>query len=226
MPTPIQPDKLARAAGYDPVDFVEAVQNGEDDFAGLPIGSWRQNGGEYLSVPDEYAEQLGFDPENGRSNPKNDLIQRAEQALAGVGNRGRTLGDGIADSAPPVSANAGASYAAGKFADTVKEQPQIMGDVADMAALLGSAGLAYATAEEGQVLKAGATAGGLFAAFKGLRYLCEQGNRHTDMAERQQRHQIQQQRNQQQPQSLPKQGGSSLNGVQDNSERTITLRGG
>jgi hypothetical protein len=224
MPTPIQPDNLARAAGYDPVDFVEAVQTGEDDFAGLPIGSWRQNGGEYLSVPDDYASQLGFDPENSRSNPGSDLIEEARGTLAGR-DQGQAPGGGIADAAPPVSANAGAAYAAGQFADTVREQPQIMGDVADVAALLGSAGLAYATAKEGQVLKAGATAGGLFAAFKGLRYICEQGDRKTDMAERQQRHQIQQQREQQRPKSLPEQGSSKLNGAQDDPERTISLQG-
>jgi len=69
-----------------------------------------------------------------------------------------------------------------------------MEDVVDGVALLGSAGLAYATAEEGEVLKAGATAAGLFAAFKGIRFLCEQGDRQTDMAERHQRHQIQKDR--------------------------------
>ena len=223
MPTPIQPDKLARAAGFDPIDFAEAVQNGEDDFAGLPIGSWRQNGGEYLNVPDEYASQLGFDPESVRPNPESDLIEGARETLAGRDRKG-SLGDGIADAAPPVSANAGASYAAGKFADTVREQPQVMGDVADVTALLGSAGLAYATAEEGEVVKAGATAAGLFVAFKTVRYLCRQGDRKTDMAERQQRHQMQKQRDQQGPKALPEQGETSLNGTPE-SDRAITVQG-
>jgi len=192
MPTPVRPDKFARAAGFDPYDLTEAVQSGEDEFAGLPIGDWRQNGGEYLNVPDDYAEQIGLSPTNGRSNPSQ-AVQQTETALAGTPDK-PNWPEAARDAAPPVSANAGAAYAAGKFADTVKEQPQVMEDVVDGAALLGSAGLAYATAEEGEVVKAGATAAGLFAAFKGIRYLCEQGNRRTDMAERQQRHQIQQQR--------------------------------
>jgi len=195
MPTPIQPDKFARAAGFDPTDFVEAVQSGEDDYAGIPIGSWRQNGGQYLNVPDDYADQLGFTPENSRSNPSQ-AMQRAESALAGTPDK-PNWPEAARDAAPPVSANAGAAYAAGRFADTVREQPQVMEDFVDGAALLGSAGLAYATAEEGEVVKAGATAAGLFAAFKGIRYLCKQGDRQTDMAERQQRHQIQKDHRQQ-----------------------------
>jgi hypothetical protein len=204
MPTPIQPDKFARAAGYDPTDFVKAVQNGEDDFAGLPIGSWRQNGGEYLNVPDDYAEQLGFDPANGRSNPTKMRGQKIAQIAENTDNP--NWPEAVKEAAPPVSANAGAAYTAGQFADTVKEQPQVMEDLVDGAALFGSAGLAYATAEEGEVLKAGATAAGLFAAFKGIRYLCEQGNRQTDMQERHQRHQLQQQNRRQvgQPQNRMK----------------------
>ena len=192
MPTPIKPDTFARAAGFDPTDLVEAVQSGEDDYAGLPIGSWRQNGGEYLSVPDDYARQLGFTPGDGRSNPS-EAMQSAESAASGSPDD-PNWPEAARDAAPPVSANAGAAYTAGRFAETVREQPQVMEDVVDGAALLGSAGLAYATAEEGEVLKAGATAAGLFAAFKGIRYLCEQGDRQTDMAERHQRHQIQKDR--------------------------------
>jgi hypothetical protein len=195
MPTPVKPDKFARAAGFDPYDLTEAVQSGEDEFAGLPIGDWRQNGGEYLNLPDDYAEQIGISPTNGRSNPSQ-VVQQAETALAGTPDK-PNWPEAARDAAPPVSANAGAAYAAGKFADTVREQPQVMEDFVDGAALLGSAGLAYATAEEGEVLKAGATAAGLFAAFKGIRYLCQQGDRQTDMAERQQRHQIHQQRQRQ-----------------------------
>lgn len=192
MPTPIQPDKFARAAGFDPTDFVNAVQNGEDDFAGIPIASWRQNGGEYLNVPDDYAERLGFTPanttQNGRSNPETLTLDAAATQQKG------DWAKAAREAAPPVSANAGAAYTAGKFADTVKEQPQIMEDVVDGAALLGSAGLAYATADEGEPVKAAASAAGLFAAFKGIRYLCEQGDRQTDMEEREQRHQIQQEK--------------------------------
>lgn len=197
MPTPIQPDKLARAAGFDPTDFVNAVQNGEDDYSGLPIGSWRQNGGEYLNVPDDYAENLGFAPEDTRSNPSLPVAESGAESQNGLASP--TWPKAVEETAAPVSANAGAAYTAGKFADTVKEQPQVMEDFIDGAALLGSAGLAYATAEEGEVLKAGATAAGLFAAFKGIRYLCEQGDRQTDMDERKQRHQLQQQRQKQLP---------------------------
>lgn len=204
MPTPIQPDKLARAAGFDPYDFTDAVKGGADEYAGVPIGSWRQNGGEYLNVPDDYAAQLGF--ETGRSqSPEVDLEAEAEaireNGLASHQPRQSTT-HAVAKAAPAVSANAGAGYTLGEFAKTVREQPQVMGDVVDGAALLGSAGLAYATAEEGDVAEAAVATVGIFAAFKGLRYLCEQGNRQTDMAERQQRHQIQQ-NNQKQMESSP-----------------------
>jgi len=131
-------------------------------------------------------------------------MQRTETALAGTPDK-PNWPEAARDAAPPVSANAGAAYAAGKFADTVKEQPQVMEDFVDGAALLGSAGLAYATAEEGEALKAGATAAGLFAAFKGIRYLCKQGDRRTDMAELDQRHQIQQDRQKQMETGTPTQ---------------------
>jgi len=193
MPTPVKPDTFARAAGFDPFDLTEAVQSGEDDFAGLPIGNWRQNGGEYLNVPDDYAEKIGLSPTSGRSNQSEAVQKKAESALSGSGSK-PNWAEAVQDAAPPVSANAGAAYTAGKFADTVKEQPQVMEDVVDGAALLGSAGLAYSTAEEGDVVKAGATAVGVFAAFKLIRHACQQGDRQTDMQEREQRHQIQQQR--------------------------------
>jgi hypothetical protein len=90
---------------------------------------------------------------------------------------GTTWPEAVRDAAPPVSANAGAAYTMGKFADTVARQPQVMEDVIDGVALLGSAGLAYATAKEGDVLKAGATTIGLFAAFKMLRHTFRKGNR-------------------------------------------------
>jgi hypothetical protein len=67
----------------------------------------------------------------------------------------------------------------GKFADTVAQQPQVMEDVVDGVALLGSAGLAYATAKEGDVVRAGLTAIGLFGAFKFFRYTCRQKDRPT-----------------------------------------------
>jgi len=203
MPTPIQPDKFARAAGYDPTDFVEAVQNGEDDFAGLPIGSWRQNGGEYLNVPDDYAEQLGFDPENGRSNPT-EGGQKIAQMAKNTDNP--NWPEAVKEAAPPVSANAGAAYTAGQFADTVKEQPQVMEDLVDGAALFGSAGLAYAVANEGEVVKAGLVTAGVFGAFKLFRHHCTQEDRQTDMQERHQRHQLQQQNRRQvgQPQNRMK----------------------
>lgn len=198
MSTPIQPDKYARAAGFDPYDFVEAVKAGEDEYSGIPIGEWRQqdmNGrGTYLAVPDDHARQLGFNPDSTSGGGKMDA------APVEVSRENPTPPNGIvaaAEAAPPVSANAGAAYTAGKFADTVKEQPQVMGDVVDGLALLGSAGLAYSTAEEGEVAKASLAAASLFGAFKGIRYLCEQGNRKTDMQERQQRHKIQQERTKQ-----------------------------
>lgn len=223
MPTPIQPDKYARAAGFDPYDFVEAVQSGENEYSGIPIGQWRQqdmNGrGTYLAVPDDHARQLGFSPESTTGDGKT-----AKNAVE-LKRENPSPQDGLAaaaKAAPPVSANAGAAYTAGKFADTVKEQPQVMGDVVDGIALLGSAGLAYSVAEEGDVLKAGATAAGLFGAFKALRYLCEQGNRETDMQERQQRHEIQQERQQQMEGQNSRQ--RRLNGRQPRREGKGTVR--
>ena len=77
-----------------------------------------------------------------------------------------------------------------------------MEDFADTAALLGSAGLAYATAEEGDVVQAGATAAGMFAAWKLLRHMSTQQDRRTDMKERQQRAQIQDDRRQNRMQGM------------------------
>jgi hypothetical protein len=192
MPVPVQPRKFARAAGFDPFDLTDAVQSGEDEYAGLPIGSWRQNGGEYLNVPDEYAEQIGLSPESSRSNPS-ERVQEARSILAGTSDK-PNWPEAAKEAGPPVSANAGAAYAAGKFADTVKEQPQVMEDFVDGAALFAAGGLAYATAEEGDVLKAGATAAGIFAAFKVIRHACKQQDRRMDAKERQQRAYIQERR--------------------------------
>ena len=203
MPTPIRPTKYARAAGHEPQDFVDAVQSGEREYAGVPIGSWRQDGGEYLAVPDAHADQLGLSPDP-RPNPS--ALGRSGRgsgsAEANQTPPAKTTGAALAEAAPPVSANTGAAYAAGQFAETVKEQPQVMEDFADTAALLGSAGLAYATAEEGDVVKAGATAAGMFAAWKLLRHMSTQQDRRTDMKERQQRAQIQDNRRQNRMQGM------------------------
>jgi hypothetical protein len=198
MPTPIKPDKFARAAGFDPFDLTEAVQSGEDEYSGLPIGDWRQNGGEYLNVPDEYADQIGLSPESGRSNPS-ESARKAANALAGDTSHERAkemMGwpEATREAGPPIAANAGAAHVGARFADTLKEQPQLMEDFVDGAALLGAAGLAYSTAEEGGVLKAGATAAGIFAAFKVIRHACKQQDRRMDAKERQQRAYIQERR--------------------------------
>jgi hypothetical protein len=162
-------------------------------------------------VPDDHADQLGLSPDP-RPNPsalaKSPGVDSGSME-ANQTSSAKTTGAALADAAPPVSANAGAAYAAGRFAETVKEQPQVMSDVVDGAALLGSAGLAYSTAEEGDVVKAGMTAAGLFGAFKLIRHACEQGSRQTDMQERQQRAQIQQKRQRQ----LPEKGSQNRGGV-------------
>jgi hypothetical protein len=201
MPTPVKPDSYARRAGFNHIDFVEAVKNGESEYAGVPIGDWRQEGGEFLLIPDDHADRLGFGGNGVRSNPSGFTGQ--QQGVDGGGgstlpqSTGAATAQAIGKAAPPVSANAGAAYAASQFAETVKEQPQVMEDFADTAALLGSAGLAYATAEEGDVLKAGATAAGMFAAWKLLRHMSTQQDRRTDMQERQQRARIQDNRRRQ-----------------------------
>lgn len=212
MPTPVRPDTYARAAGYEPQDFVEAVKSGASEYAGEPIGSWRQEGGEYLSVPDDRAEYLGISGGGStRSNPEISGEEIARQMGQTQPLARKSTGAAIAEAAPPVSANAGAAYTGGKFADAVKEQPQIMEDVADATALLGSAGLAYAIAEEGDVLKAGAVAGGLFAVWKLIRHQTTQADRQTDMQEREHRHQIQQDR---QPRSVQRGDRIPQNGNQ------------
>jgi hypothetical protein len=216
MSTPVRPDRYARAAGYEPTDFKAAVQSGQSDYAGVPIGSWRQDGGEYLAVPDGHADRLGLSPAEGRSNPvgaasTSEQVQKAQSILAGTGE-GKSVGAAAAEAAPPVSANASAAYAAGQFAETVKEQPQVMEDVADTAGFLGSLAFGYATGE-GEVVKSGLMAAFAFGVFKGARAWANQADRRTDMQERQQRHQIQQQRQEQLPANGQKQlGGQKRNG--------------
>jgi hypothetical protein len=121
------------------------------------------------------------------------------------------------EAAPPVSANAGAAYASGKMAETLKEQPQLMEDFADITALLGAGGLAYATSEGDSVVKAGATAVGMFAVWKILRHACSQSDRQTDMRERAQRAQIQQQKQGQ----MPNGGQKQLNGRRNGGTQTV-----
>jgi hypothetical protein len=225
MPTPVKPSKYARAAGHDPTDFVSAVKSGELDYAGVPIGSWRQDGGEFLAVPDAHASELGLSGAarsngsslSGLSNlptpPGYDIereirqIRREAQENSGM--------KAFGEAAPPVSANAGAAYASGKMAETLKEQPQLMEDFADIAALLGAGGLAYATSEGDSVVKAGATATGMFAVWKILRHVCTQSDRQTDMRERAQ---IQQQKQDQ----MPANGGQKqLNGRRNGGTQTV-----
>ena len=168
------------------------------------MGGWGQDGGRDLAVPDAHADQLGWSPDP-RPNPSalgRSLGRGSGSAEANQTPPAKTTGAALAEAAPPVSANTGAAYAAGQFAETVKEQPQVMEDFADTAALLGSAGLAYATAEEGDVVKAGATAAGMFAAWKLLRHMSTQQDRRTDMKERQQRAQIQDNRRQNRMQGM------------------------
>jgi len=200
MPTPVNPDKYARAVGFDPFDFVEAVQNGEDDYSGVPIGSWRQhdpNGGLYLAVPDDHAREVGFKPDSTTGHSRK-IVERVKEATETRENPSSGGLAAVADAAPPATANAGAAYAAGKFADAVKERPEVMGDVVDVAGLGLSAGIAYATAEEGQPVKTCLAAGGLFAAFKGVRMGVEWGKAWLEERKRRQRHQMQKERNQMQ----------------------------
>ncbi|WP_259114414.1 hypothetical protein, partial [Salinibacter ruber] len=166
---------------------MKAVKSGEPDYAGIPIGSWRQDGGEFLAVPDAHASELGLSGAarsngsslSGLSNlpPGYDIereirqIKREAQENSGM--------KAFGEAAPPVSANAGAAYASGKMAETLKEQPQLMEDFADITALLGAGGLAYATSEGDSVVKAGTTAAGMFAVWKILRHVCTQSDRQT-----------------------------------------------
>jgi hypothetical protein len=228
MPTPIRPGKYARAAGHDPTDFVSAVKSGETDYAGVPIGSWRQDGGEFLAVPDAHADELGLSGaarSNGSSlSSLSDLpappgefdVEREIQQIKREARQNSAM-KAFGEAAPPVSANAGAAYASGKMAETLKEQPQLMEDFADITALLGAGGLAYATSEGDSVVKAGATAVGMFAVWKILRHACSQSDRQTDMRERAQRAQIQQQKQGQ----MPNGGQKQLNGRRNGGTQTV-----
>jgi hypothetical protein len=229
MPTPIRPGKYARAAGHDPTDFVKAVKSGEPDYAGIPIGSWRQDGGEFLAVPDAHANELGLSgaarsnglslsdlsnlpPTPGEFDIEAEIRQIKREARENSGMKA------FGEAAPPVSANAGAAYASGKMAETLKEQPQLMQDFADITALLGAGGLAYATSEGDSVVKAGTTAAGMFAVWKILRHVCTQSDRQTDMRERAQRAQIQQQNQDQ----IPGNGEQKqLNGRRNGGTQTV-----
>lgn len=182
MPTPVKPDRFARAAGFDPEDFVNAVQSGASEYNGLPIASWRQDGGAFLNIPDDYAQQLGIGRERDDHERRPNPPEKYPFGMYGQRMPPPTgWPDALREAAPPVSANAGAAYTMGKFADTVAQQPQVMEDVVDGVALLGSAGLAYATAKEGDVVRAGLTTIGLFGAFKLFRYACRQKDDPTGM---------------------------------------------
>ena len=208
MATTVQPTEFARAKGLNQSDFSEACRNGETEYANYPIGEWTvrdAQGGVYLRVPDSVMENGGAAASSEpRSNPVKELAKvRDVQSET-------TWPDAVKEAGPAVSANAGGAYAVASMSEAVKENPEIAETIADTIALLGSGALGVAATEEGEDYRA-AKVGGMtvagFGIYKLVRHMAEQSDRRTDMAEREQRHQIQQE-NQRERMPSPKGDGA------------------
>jgi hypothetical protein len=211
MATPIKPSQLANVLDVERADFCEACRNGEADYAGYPIGDWLVHDGHgsvHLNVPDELLRKQGVRPSSvetpssssglaaRRDNPAGTMKQQANQQL-GQAN----MADAVRDSGPHMTANAAAGYAVGEMSGAVRENPEIMEVMCDVGVILGSGGIGLAATDEGdpsRYLKVLATMGGGYGVYKLLRHLASQDDRRTDMAERQQRHEIQQDKQQRQ----------------------------
>lgn len=191
MATTVQPTEFAKAKGLNTADFCEACRNGESEYAGFPVGNWTvrdERGAVYLRVPDSVMDQAQSPSSSSRVNPTEQLAGR------GADQTGTTWPEAAKEAGPPVAANLGASHAVASMSDAVKENPEIAETIADVVALLGSGGLGLAATEDGEDYRA-AKVGGIavagFGIYKFLRHKAEQANRRTDMAEREQRHQMQ-----------------------------------
>ena len=223
MATTIQPTEFAREKGLEPADFSEACRNGETEYAGFPIGDWTvrdEGGGVYLRVPDSVVSQ----PQESSSNAGNRRSNPDGNALGLRTAQTTEMAEAVDNNAAPVSANLGASYAVGSLSEAVRENPEIIETIADVAALLGSGGLGLSATEEGEkyrFAKVGATALGGFGAYKLIRHLCEQNDRQTDMEERQQRHQIQQEK--QTSKSLPRGRGDGVSRSRGDGRPSVNL---
>jgi hypothetical protein len=213
MATPLKPSEFAQLVGLEPTDVREACKSGEQEYAGYPIGDWYAGGGSALrlNVPDRlvdaHSSGRGSGSTQRRDNPSGDT-------LPSNGMQVTEMAEAVDNNAAPVSANVSAAYAVGSMSDAVRENPEIMETIADVAVVLGAGGLALAATEDGEsyrAAKVGGAAAGSFAAYKLIRHLCEQNDRATDMAEREQRHQIQQEK--QENKSLPRERGDGAPAV-------------
>lgn len=216
MSTPIKPSQLAQALDLDGADFCEACRRGEAEYAGYPIGDWlvHDSSGVRLNVPDKLLEHHGVSRGNARSNPSGNNGSNPS-VLEPLTDQGQTtMADAVKDTAAPVSANAGAAYTMGRFAPVVRDHPEIMDVIMDGVVIIGSGGVGLAATDEGEdyrAAKVGGTMLASFAVWKLLRYWTNQGDRRTDMAERQQRAEIQENRQRrQQPQRTQRRRGDSV----------------
>lgn len=223
MATPVRPSKLARILGFEPADFCEACRNGAQEYNGYPIGDWLVRDGKnvYLNVPDELIDgradgRSSGTPPQQRGNPSSGL-----EGMPEATSDTTKMAEAVDNNAAPVSANVSAAFAADAMSDAVRENPELFETLTDLVALLGGGGLGIAATEEGEdnrVWKVGGTALGSFAAWKILRYVCEQGDRRTDMAEREQRHRIQEEK---QTQKMPAHRGDGA----ELGTRAVSVRG-
>jgi hypothetical protein len=203
--------------GVEPTDFCKACRNGETEYAGYPIGDWLVGHGNSvrLNVPDKLVEKQGSTRVGSskvrRDNPSGLTVASTDE------NQVTEMAEAVDNNAAPVSANIGAAYAVGSMSDAVRENPEIMETIADVAVVLGAGGLALAATEDGEshrAAKVGGAAAGSFAIYKLIRHLCEQDDRRTDMAEREQRHNIQQEKKaEQETKALPKSRGDGAPAV-------------
>lgn len=217
MAASIQPTEFAQRKGLNAADFAEACEDGEQEYAGYPIGSWtvRDRGSVYLRVPDSVMESDGAGSSSQpRSNPVGKLAKMHS------GDSETTWAEAAKETAPAVSANASGAYAVASMSEAVKENPEIAETIADTVALLGSGALGVAATEEGEDYRA-AKVGGMtvagFGIYKLIRHMAEQSDRRTDMAEREQRHQIQQENKQE----IPKRRGDGAS----TPARSLTVTG-
>jgi hypothetical protein len=113
-----------------------------------------------------------------RSNPPvetpdlADPVDGAAVTPMGGVSADRTMADAVAETGGPVSANAGAAAVGMKAMDTVKAQPEVMGDVVDALVTLGAGGLVAFATDGDTSYRAAKVAGsmaGIFAVFKAMR---------------------------------------------------------
>lgn len=228
MATSLTPSEFANLVGVEPADFCKACRNGVSEYAGYPVGDWLVGRGSSvrLNVPDQLVEKHSSNRRKGSSSTRRDNPNPVDLNPAIDNSQVTEMAEAVNNNAAPVSANMSAAYAVGSMSDAVRENPEIMETIGDVIVTLGAGGLALAATEDGESYRAakvtGAAAGG-FAVYKLIRHLCQQENRQTDMAEREQRHQIQQEKTRE-PKALPEKRGDGAPSVTLGAERGRRVR--